>query len=1589
MTTALFEASLLHEIEQLKRRMYQLEHRRSLTYDTTGSVNFPQGISIGDASPIFVDEDVPAPTGLTVSKGTLFERVFIDVSWTASAGTGSAQVVEYEVKLTETEFGVSQYVRTAGTATRFEGLKPEKQYSVEVRALNRLGRSSALLGPSTITTDKDASVPGKVANVIATAGAKSITARWDERTEADMINGKGLYQVEIATNSGFTSGFRMQRTSATIASWTDLVTGQQYWVRVMAIDSSGNPGAYSDTTAQSTATPGKITNADASTASGAITDSTVPASSPTPTVTGGPGYLYASWTPIGNNDPVTYEVHMSTTSGFTPAAGTKVGETSGSFFFIRRTAAGGALANATTYYVKILSRDADGPATAASAEGSGQLSPVGDADLSGTAPSVPTSLSTTPGVIANTSEGFIDFSWTQSGTVGSWEVRYKRSTESAYSYLVTATNGVRLRALLPGTTYNLSVRAISKVGAQSAFATDVNAAIPNDTTNPGVVSGVLVGAGLRTVTMRWTDVSIPDLDYYEAQIATDSGFTANLQTVRTKGTIVSFGDRAARTEYWVRVKAVDTSGNPSGGAPGTWSAPTPASVTTAAVENADIVGGTISGDRIIANDIDSGQIKANAVTADELAALNLAVGKYIRSNVYTAGSAGWAINAAGDAEFNNVVVRGTIGAGTVSETLDVGASQVKIDGPGRVITITDTQATPVVRVSLGKLSTGSTDYGLLVRNAAGQVMFSATDEGVTQYGIKTDAVVSGKINADAVGAREIAAAAITTEHLTVGAANPSMALNGSFEDTKESDTTKPAEWIQGTTSTGSTWTRHTTAANVHSGTASLALAVTGTTSEQSVDSETLFPVVGGEYYELSAFVKSSVASADGFYLRVYWYKADGTAASTASLDAASNVATTTTFAKQAAILQAPADAARAKIRIYNYQPATVCTMYVDSVEIRRAVGVTTITPNAITTGMIQTGQINSDHIISTGIHGTKITFDTLDGDRILANTLDADKIKTSEIYSAVITVELGGMLRIGRSSSPFHYMTLDDSGLKFYRNGTAAFTGGGNPAAEFNVSTGATNITLTDGSIRTDTQGARVEMDAAGLRLFNANDPDPTVDLRAASGTAIFKGQVDATAFSSVGPALLSAGFRTGDSGARVLGDSEGLKVFPASSGGASYRSHTGNYRENGTSLLVNKPGGTVQGDLLVSAVSWRDTSTPQDVVTLTPPPGWTQLYYNNNLGPNKFGTAIYVKVAGASEPATYTYTTNTNAYFHVVHTAYSNVDATTPYGTLTVAAYTDATGVTPDGAYSIVANSVTPTVGSLVAAMYTTDAYAYGSFSSADMTFRVNLGKSTTVAVFDFFHPTGTATGNKTATQTLPAGYFRKNALGFLLPIYGTGSTPTVKANSTGVIDVLNATTVPSTNLTGGGRLYSEAGLPKWRSSGGGVYRLGELTEIERIILAADTSAGVTFSNIPTNFRDLLVVARVRFNSGADVGVRFNGDFGGNYHFARIIGQTTNNKADSYIDGGQPGMRVGYSQTTTAGEGSQVVLHVIDYRSTLWQKAVTSHSHAWGNLAPQVRIMSGGWQSASAITSLTVYGFDGQTMEDGSTVTLYGMGMV
>jgi hypothetical protein len=92
------------------------------------------------------------------------------------------------------------------------------------------------------------------------------------------------------------------------------------------------------------------------------------------------------------------------------------------------------------------------------------------------------------------------------------------------------------------------------------------------------------------------------------------------------------------------------------------------------------------------------------------------------------------------------------------------------------------------------------------------------------------------------------------------------------------------------------------------------------------------------------------------------------------------------------------------------------------------------------------------------------------------------------------------------------------------------------------------------------------------------------------------------------------------------------------------------------TSLTIPKPTGTVQGDVIVAAI------TISGNITFTPPSGWTSIQSGVTAG-NEITTQSWWLAAGASEPSSYTWSWTTFGAQLATGTmaAYSGVDTSTP----------------------------------------------------------------------------------------------------------------------------------------------------------------------------------------------------------------------------------------------------------------------------------------------------------------------------------------
>lgn len=329
-------------------------------------------------SPFVVDTTAPAtPTSLsaTLTNNANGIGANASVTWNQAAPAENDLAgfyIRYR-KVGESNWSQKAVVASgalvSGTsyAATVEYLTAFTNYEFQIKSFDWTYNESAWTATHTATSPSNA-VPANVTGLTSTPGKDSIIYSWNAVADQDIKN----YEVTFSTSATFASGNITYLTgTATTLTVSGLNTGTTYYARVRAVDTAGQTSAAwsatdTETTGSYPANP---------------TDGNPPSSSPTPTVAARRGYLYVTWSAVSNADPVTYEVHLSTSSGFTPSGATKVTEVEGTFAVVDvLPGTTTALTYGTTYYIKLIAKDADGSA-AASTQASGAPVKVVSADI--------------------------------------------------------------------------------------------------------------------------------------------------------------------------------------------------------------------------------------------------------------------------------------------------------------------------------------------------------------------------------------------------------------------------------------------------------------------------------------------------------------------------------------------------------------------------------------------------------------------------------------------------------------------------------------------------------------------------------------------------------------------------------------------------------------------------------------------------------------------------------------------------------------------------------------------------------------------------------------------------------------------------------------------------------------------------------------------------------------------------------------------------------------------------------------------------------------------------------------------------------
>jgi len=101
------------------------------------------------------------------------------------------------------------------------------------------------------------------------------------------------------------------------------------------------------------------------------------------------------------------------------------------------------------------------------------------------------------------------------------------------------------------------------------------------------------------------------------------------------------------------------------------------------------------------------------------------------------------------------------------------------------------------------------------------------------------------------------------------------------------------------------------------------------------------------------------------------------------------------------------------------------------------------------------------------------------------------------------------------------------------------------------------------------------------------------------------------------------------------------------------FRSAASQVTRGASTLAIPTPAGITTGNLLVAAVDVRGTPT------ITPPPGWTVVRVDTNASAMR--QAIYIRIATATEPSSFTWSFSASMSAAGVIAAYQGADPTTP----------------------------------------------------------------------------------------------------------------------------------------------------------------------------------------------------------------------------------------------------------------------------------------------------------------------------------------
>lgn len=475
-----------------------------------------------------------------------------------------------------------------------------------------------------------------------------------------------------------------------------------------------------------------------------------------PTIKG----FIATFTPSADTDVVGYVVHASTISGFTPNSSNLVSNGPDTSVTCQVPYTG-------NVYVKVAAYDSFEDVSNINFSGLNYstervvlISPTNPLDT--VAPTVPTGVSVVGGIDngGQADTAYLTISW--SAVVDTdldlegYSIQLKIGASTTYTEYTTGKGNTsyKITNLTPYTAYSARVAAFDKWGNISAWsawvAVDINSI--TDSVPPNAPTSVVISGGFDTISVSASATKPSDWEAYEIQMATNSGFTAGLQTVVSASPLTVL--RAAAGTYYVRALCVDRSGNKSG-----WVNSVPASVTTA-----------LSLPTALYN-----ELRTDFLVNDALFKFGRAGdGAYpVDTSLYVVSSGGTLIWKNSTYNISTVTLTNAfnkyIAATCTGSTATLSVLPISTD-----LTAIASNVVIIAVTSSSKQPNSNGNYICYVRNSnslelEGAIIRSAT---ITTAQIKSldigDAAVTGTLNANRIGANTITADKIVVSGITIG-----------------------------------------------------------------------------------------------------------------------------------------------------------------------------------------------------------------------------------------------------------------------------------------------------------------------------------------------------------------------------------------------------------------------------------------------------------------------------------------------------------------------------------------------------------------------------------------------------------------------------------------------------------------------------------------------------------------------------------------------------------------------------------------------------------------------------------------------------